>query len=464
MDNPNEDEGIASPDDDRRKLIPEWSVAADDQIVILGAAFVALMFLLFGWNQWRGDDTDTPLDDIAATVASADGDQVAGPVIAAPAASAEVGDPEPIVDETASIDGLSADVNAAVSGFGDITGSADGDVALLEGFVGTADDSIDAETAALGVAGIETVDNRLVVLEPAVTTALTQNGVADAAVSMDGTVATVRGIVPDLDARDGALAAAAGVAGVTDVIDELTVEAPDYSPAVAAAVGGINGVTGSADGDTAILEGFVGTAAESEEAETAAAAVEGITSVDNRLVILEDSVLAALNGEGVTGGEVTMNGTEATVRGIVPSEDARAAALAAAAAVPGVTGVVDELEVVVPVENQINEILELDPIQFATNSATILDASFPTLDAAADLLSGATDSFEIQGYTDVQGGEEANLALSQARADAVLQYLADNGIDGTNITAVGYGETEQFGEGDSPEALAANRRVRFERE
>ena len=102
-------------------------------------------------------------------------------------------------------------------------------------------------------------------------------------------------------------------------------------------------------------------------------------------------------------------------------------------------------------------------MQFATASAQILPESFADLDRAAELIGEAGDvELLIIGYTDVQGDEASNLQLSQGRANAVRQYLVDRGVPDAQLTADGRGETDQFGAGETPEALAANRVVLFE--
>ena len=179
---------------------------------------------------------------------------------------------------------------------------------------------------------------------------------------------------------------------------------------------------------------------------------------------LEPDVLASLTTSGVAGPTAIMDGSTATVRGVVSSEEARTAAVTAAAGVPGITNVIDELTVVIPVTDRLNELFELAPIQFATSSPQILETSFPTLDSAAEILATAPEgtSLEVQGYTDLAGSESKNLTLSQQRADAVVAYLTDKGIPAELLQAKGYGETDQFEPGDLAENYEANRRVRFE--
>jgi len=68
---------------------------------------------------------------------------------------------------------------------------------------------------------------------------------------------------------------------------------------------------------------------------------------------------------------------------------------------------------------------------------------------------------ELQGHTDNRGDEEPNQKLSQARADAVRQYLIDNKIEADRITSVGFGETRPIATNDTEEGRALNRRTQF---
>jgi outer membrane protein OmpA-like peptidoglycan-associated protein len=65
--------------------------------------------------------------------------------------------------------------------------------------------------------------------------------------------------------------------------------------------------------------------------------------------------------------------------------------------------------------------------------------------------------FEIAGHTDASGSSQHNLELSQARADAVLEFLVANGVDRSRLQAKGYG-SERLALPDSPRD-PANRRV-----
>ena len=66
----------------------------------------------------------------------------------------------------------------------------------------------------------------------------------------------------------------------------------------------------------------------------------------------------------------------------------------------------------------------------------------------------------IEGHTDNVGDANYNLALSEKRANAVMNYLITNfAINQNRISAVGYGETRGITENDTPENRQKNRRV-----
>ena len=65
----------------------------------------------------------------------------------------------------------------------------------------------------------------------------------------------------------------------------------------------------------------------------------------------------------------------------------------------------------------------------------------------------------IEAHTDSQGGDAANLALSQQRAAAVRKVLSSAGVPAARITAVGKGETDPLTDNGTAEGRARNRRV-----
>ena len=96
---------------------------------------------------------------------------------------------------------------------------------------------------------------------------------------------------------------------------------------------------------------------------------------------------------------------------------------------------------------------------FVKGSAELTAAAKAKLDRFVKALAsvGSYRPFTVEGHTDSSGPRSVNVALSQARADAVVHYLAANGVDKSKMTAKGYG-SDQTLKGHSPDD-AANRRV-----
>lgn len=108
--------------------------------------------------------------------------------------------------------------------------------------------------------------------------------------------------------------------------------------------------------------------------------------------------------------------------------------------------------------------LTLVGVNFQTGKAVILPASQGILDQVAQSLIDNPDvNVEVGGHTDSQGAEAANLRLSQARANAVREYLIGKGVDGGRITAMGYGESKPVESNTTANGRAANRRVELNR-
>ena len=98
-------------------------------------------------------------------------------------------------------------------------------------------------------------------------------------------------------------------------------------------------------------------------------------------------------------------------------------------------------------------------INFAFNSAVIPPAHFAQLDRVAELLrQEPTLSLAVEGHTDGVGNAEYNIELSRRRAEAVVHYLTDHGVDGRHLMAVGKGKTEPL---VADPMDGRNRRVQF---
>jgi OOP family OmpA-OmpF porin len=66
---------------------------------------------------------------------------------------------------------------------------------------------------------------------------------------------------------------------------------------------------------------------------------------------------------------------------------------------------------------------------------------------------------ELEGHTDSIGKDAYNLDLSQRRAENVMKYLIDRGVDPSRVKAVGYGESMPIADNATDEGRQRNRRV-----
>jgi outer membrane protein OmpA-like peptidoglycan-associated protein len=108
----------------------------------------------------------------------------------------------------------------------------------------------------------------------------------------------------------------------------------------------------------------------------------------------------------------------------------------------------------------IDSLLGTARIEFDGGSADLRPDSAPVLEELRDILQRcASLRFEIAGHTDDRGGTRDNLALSQHRAEAVMEYLVQHGVSLRRLTVRGYGEGQPVVRGTTPEARARNRRI-----
>ena len=105
---------------------------------------------------------------------------------------------------------------------------------------------------------------------------------------------------------------------------------------------------------------------------------------------------------------------------------------------------------------------DLQVIHFGYDSFQLDDAARAALDANAKLLRDNPDlSVSVDGHCDERGTVEYNQALGQKRAEAVQQYLSDQGIPSTRFRVISYGKERPIDEGHDEGAWAKNRRVEF---
>ncbi|MDD5088928.1 MAG: OmpA family protein [bacterium] len=106
----------------------------------------------------------------------------------------------------------------------------------------------------------------------------------------------------------------------------------------------------------------------------------------------------------------------------------------------------------------------LPGIVFKVNSAEILPESQTILNDAYETLRDNTNVVvEISGHTDSSGKHDKNMALSEARANSVRDWLIAKGISGDRLIAKGYGPDKPVAPNDTKENKQKNRRIEFVR-
>lgn len=101
-------------------------------------------------------------------------------------------------------------------------------------------------------------------------------------------------------------------------------------------------------------------------------------------------------------------------------------------------------------------------IEFESGSARLTDVGRGILDEMAGGLREIGDArVQIVGHTDDVGARQANIALSQARALAVRDYLVGQGIPVENLSVLGRGPDEPIADNATDEGRARNRRIQF---
>lgn len=108
-------------------------------------------------------------------------------------------------------------------------------------------------------------------------------------------------------------------------------------------------------------------------------------------------------------------------------------------------------------------VVELKNVFFEVNKWDLKPESKIELDKLISfLVKNPALKIELSGHTDNTGDKKANLTLSSNRAQAVYDYLINNGkINATRLKFKGYGDTKPKVPNDSAENRAANRRTEF---
>jgi len=105
-------------------------------------------------------------------------------------------------------------------------------------------------------------------------------------------------------------------------------------------------------------------------------------------------------------------------------------------------------------------VVTLGDVLFDTGRATLKPGAYGTIDRLATVLKEDTQrKVMIEGHTDSVGSDEYNQDLSERRASSVQAALFERGVDASQISTVGKGESTPVASNDSPVGRQQNRRV-----
>jgi outer membrane protein OmpA-like peptidoglycan-associated protein len=105
-------------------------------------------------------------------------------------------------------------------------------------------------------------------------------------------------------------------------------------------------------------------------------------------------------------------------------------------------------------------IVNMSDVLFDTGSYTLKPGAREKLAKISGIvLAHPGLNLQIEGHTDSVGTDEFNQTLSERRADSVRDFLAEQGVPGSAITARGFGKTQPVASNDTAEGRQRNRRV-----
>ncbi len=295
----------------------------------------------------------------------------------------------------------------------------------------------------------------------------------DIEVSVDGQQVRLVGTVASASAHEAVVSRVAALRGVTNVVDELAVTQTERPTIATPAAYRFEARYQS---DQVVLTGYV-------PGDGVRASIVGHarrTFASARVIDQLASGQGAPTGfdllikEGVTQlgrldrGVFRFDGRGAVLEGVAPRPDDLQSIDAAFNRAGGGNFAVSSQLSVRPADDarrascqsEFDRALRGQTVNFATSSATISADSFPLLDELAGAAKSCADvRVGVHGHTDSMGDPQFNLNLSQQRAQAVVDYLIDEGVPARNLRAQGFGSSVPRESNDTRAGRAANRRI-----
>lgn len=98
-------------------------------------------------------------------------------------------------------------------------------------------------------------------------------------------------------------------------------------------------------------------------------------------------------------------------------------------------------------------------VYFDFDQYTLTAESRSVLLAHADKLKGASVGVRLEGHADERGSREYNMALGEKRANAVRDFLVTQGVGGSSLEVISFGEEQPVATGSDEYSYSQNRRV-----
>jgi len=168
-------------------------------------------------------------------------------------------------------------------------------------------------------------------------------------------------------------------------------------------------------------------------------------------------------------GRFEMKDASSMITGVANSADigdsigARAEALSSFNGASSITIPKAEIKSVSACQAVLDDLKRDKKINFAYDKAEIRGAeSFDLLNALASAANQCPAlKINIEGHTDADGSEIYNQRLSESRANLVVAYLSENGVERKRMSAIGYGESKPIADNTTNTGKARNRRIEF---
>ena len=175
--------------------------------------------------------------------------------------------------------------------------------------------------------------------------------------------------------------------------------------------------------------------------------------------------LVAPNLKLISRGQISIDGSNVSVRGEVANEAQRQQIASDIATSLNPTYVVNNglrVRAAEAEQGMLDAALDKRIIEFDSGKASITPAGLAILDEMAAVMQKLRErKVEVIGHTDNTGLRASNVALSQARADAVRSYLATQGIEADTVLTSGQGPDRPVASNATAEGRARNRRIEF---